>query len=252
MSSDHERCQNAGMRTRLRSSSSAPALLALGLVALLSLLASCAGSGTRGDAPVPAAAGPATSAEALQRLVEGNERFAAGRSQHPRQTPDTRADLAAGQRPFAVIVSCSDSRVGPEVIFDQGLGDLFVVRVAGNVVDDHALGSVEYAAEHLHAPLVVVLGHSRCGAVAAARDTVASGGQAEGHVQSLVEAIRPAVEATAGQDAEATCRANVQHVVATLRASQPLLAHLVEGGALQVVGATYDLDTGHVTVLGER
>jgi len=190
-----------------------------------------------------------TAAEARKRLVEGNARFAAGGAQHPRQSPGRRAELSASQEPVAVIVGCADSRTGPEILFDQGLGDLFVVREAGNVVDDHALGSIEYAVEHLHAPLIVVLGHERCGAIAAARDTAAAHAHAEGHIESLVAAIRPAVEATAGQDAEATCRANVRNVVKTLRASDPILRHAAEGGKLEVVGAYYDLDTGTVTFL---
>jgi carbonic anhydrase len=190
-----------------------------------------------------------TAAEATTRLVEGNARFVSGRLQHPRQSPDRRTALARGQSPFAVVLGCADSRTGPEVLFDQGLGDLFVVRTAGNVIDDHALGSIEYAAEHLHAPLIVVLGHERCGAVVAARDTIAAHGHAEGHVQSLVEAIRPAVEATADQDAEATCKANVRNIVQALRKSEPILRHMAEGGEIKVVGAYYDLDTGLVTFL---
>jgi carbonic anhydrase len=160
--------------------------------------------------------------------------------------------VARGQSPFAIVLDCADSRVGPELLFDQGLGDLFVARVAGNVIDDHILGSFEYAVEHLHSPLIVVLGHQRCGAVAAARDTIAAKGQAPGHIQSLVDAIRPAVEATQGQDAEATCKANVREMVAQLRASQPILKPEVDSGHVAVVGAYYDLDTGVVTFLGDR
>ena len=196
------------------------------------------------DAHAPRSAGVA-------RLVEGNARFVSGHTQHPRQDPDRRTELASGQQPFAVIVGCADSRTAPELLFDQGLGDLFVVRVAGNVVDDHALGSIEYAVEHLHSGLIVVLGHERCGAVAAARDTVAAHGHAEGHIDSLVAAIRPAVEATAGQDAEATCLANVQNTVQALRSSEPILRHMLEAGQVTVVGAHYDLDTGLVTFTSE-
>ena len=166
-----------------------------------------------------------------------------------RQTPDRRRELAAGQHPFAVILGCADSRTGPEILFDQGLGDLFVVRVAGNVLDDHAIGSIEYGVEHLHAPLIVVLGHSRCCAVAAARDVVAGKGRAEGHIESLVAAIRPAVEATVGQDLDATCKANVRNAVHALRTSEPVLRHMAEKGEIKVVGAYYDLDTGVVAFL---
>jgi carbonic anhydrase len=226
--------------------------IALGLGGLCTGLCGCGGAGA--EAP-PAAAGRAaeaakiTPAEAVARLVEGNARFGSGHSQHPRQTHDWRTELAERQRPFAVILGCSDSRTAPEILFDQGLGDLFVARVAGNVIDDHALGSIEYGVEHLHAPLVVVLGHKRCGAVAAARDTLAAKGRAEGHIESLVAAIRPAVEATLGQDVEATCKANVRNIVHALRTSEPVLRHLAKSGEIKVVGAYYDLDTGEVTFL---
>jgi len=193
-----------------------------------------------------------TPAEANRLLVDGNARFVAGKSEHARQDPERRTELANTQHPFAVVLGCADSRTSPEVLFDQGLGDLFVVREAGNVLDDHTLGSIEYAAEHLHSPLIVVLGHERCGAIAAARDTVAAKGHAEGHIQSLVESIRPAVESTAGQDADATCKANVRNMVQALKTSEPLLKHLVEKGELNVVGAYYDLDTGAVTFLPEN
>lgn len=189
--------------------------------------------------------------EARKLLVEGNGRFVAGVTQHPRQSPGRRAELSASQHPVAVVLGCADSRTGPEILFDQGLGDLFVVREAGNVVDDHTLGSIEYAVEHLHTPLIVVLGHERCGAIAAARDTVAAHAHAEGHIESLVAAIRPAVAATAGQDAEATCKANVRNVVKALRSSEPILRHTTEAGGVDVVGAYYDLDTGIVTFLGD-
>lgn len=209
---------------------------------------------TRTESPAPApqsAQGPehVSAAEAISRLVEGNARFVSGRTLHPRRDAERRAELAADQRPFAVILGCADSRTSPEVLFDQGLGDLFVVREAGNVVDDHAIGSIEYAVEHLEASLVVVLGHQRCGAVEAARDTLAARGHAHGHIESLVAAIRPAVEATVGQDAEATCMANVRNVVQALRTCEPILRQTVEGGQVRVVGASYDLKTGVVTFL---
>lgn len=190
-----------------------------------------------------------TPKEAQERLSEGNGRFSSGKGQHPRQDEDRRTELANTQHPFAVILGCADSRTSPEVVFDQGLGDLFVVREAGNVIDDHTIGSIEYAAEHLHSPLIVVLGHERCGAVAAARDTLAAKGHAEGHIDSLVEAIRPAVESTAGQNAEATCKANVRNMVKALTSSEPLLEQMVKKGELAIVGAYYDLDTGVVTFL---
>jgi carbonic anhydrase len=135
------------------------------------------------------------------------------------------------------------------VLFDQGLGDVFVVRVAGNVINDEALGSIEYAVEHLGAQLIVVLGHERCGAVKAARETIAAKAEAPGHIQSLVNAIQPAVEETIGKDAETTAKANVQHVARLLRDSEPILKEKVGEGKASVVGAYYDLDTGAVEFL---
>src|SRR6266446_1417074 len=191
-------------------------------------------------------------AEAISKLKEGNGRYTNGKLQHPGQTTERRAELTKDQHPFAVIVSCSDSRVPPEIVFDQGLGDLFVVRVAGNVIDDHGLGSIEYAVDHLGARLIVVLGHQSCGAVQAARETIAAKSKAPGHIQSLVTAIQPAVEATAKGDLEATIKANVKDVVRALRSSTPILKAKVDSGDLRVVGAYYNLDTGAVTFLDEK
>src|SRR5213594_2971885 len=191
-------------------------------------------------------------AEAIAKLKEGNGRYASGKLQHPGQTTERRAELTKDQHPFAVIVSCSDSRVPPEIVFDQGLGDLFVVRVAGNVIDDHGLGSIEYAVDHLAVRLIVVLGHQRCEAVKAARDTIAAKTEAPGHIQSLVTAIRPAVEATVHGDLEATVKANVKDVGQALRLSTPVLKAKVDSGELRVVGAYYSLDTGAVSFLDEK
>jgi len=186
--------------------------------------------------------------ESLARLQAGNDRFVAGQVIHPNSGPARRAEVAKGQQPFAIVVGCSDSRVGPEVVFDQGLGDLFVVRTAGNVVDDVALGSIEYAVEHLGVPVILVLGHTRCGAVAAA----VAGGEAHGHVGSIVEKIKPAVEETKGKEGDAVdnaVRANVRNVVKQLRGAGPILSGLVKSGKLRVVGGCYDLDRGRVIML---
>jgi carbonic anhydrase len=153
---------------------------------------------------------------------------------------------------LAVVVGCAGSRVPPEIVFDQGLGDLFVLRVAGNVIDDHSLGSTEYAVDHLAVRLIVVLGHQRCGAVKAAKETIAAKGKAPAHIQSLVTAIRPAVEATVHDDLEATVKANVKDVVQALRSSTPVLKPKVDSGDLRVVSAYYNLDTGAVTFLDEK
>ncbi|HSJ01240.1 MAG: carbonic anhydrase [Verrucomicrobium sp.] len=202
-------------------------------------------------APHAAEEAAATPAEALARLKTGNEHFVSNKVEHPHQTVQWRTTLATGQHPFAIVLGCADSRTSPEVLFDQGLGDLFVVRVAGNVLSDELLGSIEYAVEHLGAPLIVVLGHERCGAVKAARETIAAHAEAPGHIQSLVKAIRPAVDATSNADAETTCKANVINVVHALQESGPFLKERVEAGKVKVVGAHYDLDTGAVEFLKE-
>lgn len=187
-------------------------------------------------------------AEALHRLMAGNARYAAGKATRPDQTVARRNSLAQGQKPFAIIVSCSDSRVPPEIVFDQGLGDLFVIRVAGNVVDDHALGSIEYAAEHLGVRLVLVLGHEKCGAVSAAVE----GGETTGHVSSIVEAIKPAIEKVGnapGDRVDLVVRANALDVAEAIRSSKPILDHLSSGGELTVSAARYDLNSGRVEIL---
>src|SRR4029434_4567942 len=163
------------------------------------------------------------------RLAAGNARFVAGNLEHPNQSPARRTKLAEGQRPFAIILGCSDSRTAPEVVFDQGLGDLFVVRTAGNVVDDVALGSIEYAAEHLGASLIVVLGHENCGAVKATLD----GGKLPGHLPAIAKAIRPAVKASAGQPGDALNNAVLENArLETQRVAQskPVLRKFVEEG----------------------
>jgi carbonic anhydrase len=191
-------------------------------------------------------------ADAISRLKEGNGRFTAGNLQHPRQSNEIRTQLAKNQHPFAIIVDCSDSRVPPEIIFDQGLGDLFVLRVAGNVIDDHSLGSIEYAVDHLGVHLILVLGHQSCGAVKAAKETIAAKGKAPGHIQSLVTAIEPAVEATVKGDLDTTIKANVRNVVQALRSSTPILRTKVDSGEVQVTGGYYSLDTGSVSFLDEK
>src|SRR6266699_1244083 len=188
-------------------------------------------------------------AEAISKLKEGNGRYTSGNLQHPGQTSERRAELAKTQHPFATILSCSDSRVPPEIVFDQGLGDLFIVRVAGNVINDEGLGSVEYSVDHLGTRLILVLGHQNCGAVKAARETIAAKGKAPGHIESLVTAIKPAVEATAKDDLDTTVKANVKNVVQALRSSTPILKAEVDSGKIQVIGGYYSLDTGAVTFL---
>lgn len=184
---------------------------------------------------------------AMDRLKEGNKRYAGDGARHSNQTKARREEVAAGQHPFAVILGCADSRVPPELIFDQGLGDLFVHRVAGNIATEELIGSMEYAVEHLGVPLIVVLGHEKCGAVSA----TLGGGEAPGHIGSLVEAIRPVVEKWRETSSDTPAvddivRANVLHVVEQLKSSEPILAEFVKEGKLAVVGARYDLEEGTV------
>lgn len=197
----------------------------------------------------PAAAGmdiPALVKDQVQRLTDGNKRYVEGRSLSIDRDAARRGEVAKGQKPFAIVVTCSDSRVPPEVLFDQGLGQLFVIRSAGNVVDDIGLGSIEYAAEHLGAKLVVVLGHERCGAV----DATVKGGELPGHIGAIAAKIKPAVaigKAFPGDQVDNCVRANVVNVMSTLRDSKPILHEMVEKGELAVIGARYDLDDGSVS-----
>jgi carbonic anhydrase len=201
-------------------------------------------------------AGP-TAEQARQRLVEGNQRYVKGSMKAcGASSPEARSKLASGQKPYAIVLSCSDSRVPPEMVFDEGLGELFVVRVAGNVADPVVLGSIEYAAEHLGSPLIVVLGHERCGAVMAAVDAQ---GKAPGNVAAVVKAIAPAVKraksSTQGQSKDAIVDAavieNARTVADGLTKQSPLLKKLVAEGKLQIVPARYDLDDGTVTLLSQ-
>ncbi len=186
---------------------------------------------------------------ALERLLKGNKRFAVDSLQHPNQTAARRMELSSGQSPFAVILTCSDSRVPPEIIFDQGLGDLFVVRVAGNIVDAVVLESIEYAVAHLHTPLIVVLGHTDCGAIKAALQSDAR----DENVSLIVEAILPAIAAVGdcatADRGDMVARENVRLTVETLKTSRPILSPQVHEGALLVVGAFYDLKEGTVEIL---
>jgi len=188
---------------------------------------------------------PPSAADVLAELKAGNEHHATKHYQHPHQTAARQRELTTTQHPHATILSCADSRVAPEIVFDQGLGDLFDVRVAGNIAGDAEIASIEYAADHLGVPVLVVLGHQRCGAVTAAAEP----GEAPGHLPVLIAAIRPAVEQARGMPGDTidnAVRINVENVVRQLTGSQPVLAGLTAAGRLQVVGAVYSLDTGKI------
>ena len=192
-----------------------------------------------------------TAAEALAKLLAGNRRYLQGDSSELRRMADRRAAVAAHQEPFATIVGCSDSRVPPEIVFDHGLGDLFVVRTAGHVIDAAAIGSIEYAADHLHTPIILVLGHKACGAVSATVQAV-QGRDVPEYLYRLISEIGPAAHAGLaldGDPVENAVRANVRLTVDELAASRPILAGLAESGTLGIVGAYYDLDTGEVSLV---
>ena len=183
--------------------------------------------------------------QALKELLDGNKRYTSGIYSNAHLSMQRRIEVVREQHPIAVVLGCSDSRVLPEIVFNQGIGDVFVVRTAGNVVDAIALGSIEYAIDHLHAPLIVVLGHQACGAVTAA----VKGGEAPGHVADVIKAIQPALVSAKGRPGDAidnAVRANVESVVEQLKQKLVLAESKV---ALKIVGAYYALESGSVTVI---
>lgn len=188
--------------------------------------------------------------QAIQRLKDGNARFVSGKSIHPNQQNSRIKEVAEGQKPFAIIVGCSDSRVPNEIIFDQGLGDLFIIRTAGQVSSYASWGSIEFANAVLGAKLIVVLGHTKCGAVAAACNVP----DVPGHIVTLINAIKPAAKRAkklGGMHTEQAVLVNVAMQVKQLRELEPVLRKAAEAGELQVVGAVYDLQSGSVNFLTE-
>jgi carbonic anhydrase len=200
--------------------------------------------------------GVISSGEALERLRAGNRRFVASiRDPAARLDAERRASLAEGQEPFAIVLGCSDSRVPAELVFDQGFGDLFVIRVAGNIVAPSQVGSVEFAAERFGTPLVAVLGHSQCGAVQATLEALRRPAAASSrNLRSIVDRIRPSVEPLLSGDralgadgiVDAAVRANIRVAAEHLRSGSEILERLVDAGRLLVVGAEYSLETGVV------
>jgi carbonic anhydrase len=201
------------------------------------------------------AASGTSASEALRLLKEGNSRYVDGKLQHPRQDRARRALTAAqGQHPLATVLTCSDSRVPAEIIFDQGIGDIFVIRVAGNVAATDEIGSIEYAVDHLATPVVVVLGHTQCGAVTAVVDDA----KLTPNLANLLEPIKPAVDKAreanpqAAKDAllKAAIAANVHQAMEDMLRLSPVIREKVRDGRVQVVGALYDLDSGQIQWLG--
>ena len=218
------------------------AILLLAVFSALPALASSDGPGVSPD-------------QALDMLKQGNARFVSGKTKHPNQTLARLQETAAkGQKPFVTVLGCSDSREPVELLFDQGVGDVFVVRVAGNVADVDEVGTIEYGVGHLNTPLLLVLGHTKCGAVTA----VVTGAQVGGSIPQLVDNIAPAAERAKAQGAglaqdqlvEKAVRENVwQSMADTLKRSEEV-RHLVAAGKLKVVGAVYDLGTGKIEWMG--
>ncbi|MEU2205997.1 carbonic anhydrase [Streptomyces hygroscopicus] len=192
---------------------------------------------------------PATPREALDLLLAGNQRFTDGTPRHPNQDAGRRADTASAQHPYAVLLGCSDSRLAAEIIFDQGLGDLFVVRTAGHAVGPEVLGSIEYGVSVLGCPLVVVLGHDACGAVAATRAAVANGTSAHGYVRDVIERVTPSVlaaQAAGVREDDGFIDTHVRHTVDLVMDRSRELAGQVTAGRAAVVGLSYRLAEGSV------
>ncbi|MEV0241739.1 carbonic anhydrase [Streptomyces sp. NPDC050674] len=236
MNTDSVAHRGAGRRTLLRTALTGAAAVGAGVGAIRPATAA---TPVRETPPRPA-----TPEEALRELAAGNRRWRAFRERHPHEDPAVRRTLATGQHPFAVVLGCIDSRVPPELVFDQGLGDLMTVRTAGEVLDEAVLGSVAYGVLELGIPLVVVLGHQSCGAVRAAIEAERSGQHLPAHMQYLVDQIRPAIDHGQEGDAriDATVSANVRLVRSKL-AAEPELAAKIGSGKLAVVGARYELTT---------
>ena len=199
------------------------------------------------------AAGSYTAEEALARLVAGNQRFVRGHARFPTVQKEVLANLAKGQQPYATIVGCSDSRVPPELVFDAGFGELFIVRIAGNVISPEVMGTLQYAAVHLHTPLFVVLGHEGCGAVQAALAVKLQGARARARIALLLESILPGLqdigaEPTPQDPLKAAVEANVRWSMHQLRDTPEGQARMAEG-VTKLVGAIYELKTGRVRFL---
>jgi carbonic anhydrase len=215
-------------------------------------LSALAGAGTlpafAQDAPPNAIGGD----EALKRIMDGNGRYAANVSANKDYSVG-RAARASAQYPIAGIVSCADSRLAPEVVFDQGPGELFVVRLAGNFVDDDGLASLEYGVAVLGMPLIMVLGHSNCGAVSATIKVIQEGTKLPGHLPDLVASLKPGVERALAQKPEnplaAATAENVRYNVEVLKAATPIVAEAASAGKLKIVGGVYDIGTGAVTLI---
>src|SRR5689334_12076974 len=200
---------------------------------------------------VPTPTVPSTNNKTLQDLLAGNLRFQTGKAQWPNQTAARRQEVSKKQSPRAIVFGCIDSRMPPELVFDQGLGDLLTIRTAGHVIDSAAMGSIEYGVAEMGIPLLIVMGHERCGAVSATIDAVDKHEHAPGSIQALVDYIRPSVLMAQGQGdvrLDNAIQNNIRRTVQALPWS-PIIRDAVKAGKLTIVGTRYDLDTGAVTLI---
>ena len=224
------------------------------LAASTALVGSFAGPAAAQSSGTAAAAAPnaISPSEALQRLVDGNKRYVNNTSRNVDYSAD-RVSRAAAQYPIAGFVSCADSRIAPEIAFDQAPGEVFVVRVAGNFVDTNGLASIEFGVAVLGIPLLVVLGHSGCGAIAATIDVIENGTELPGHLPGLIEALKPGVERALSEEPEDALKAataeNVRYNVEQLKSATPIISEAVAAGKVEVVGGVYDIATGKVEML---
>ncbi|MHC0062975.1 carbonic anhydrase [Nostoc sp. UIC 10890] len=197
--------------------------------------------------PVAPAKDDITPDKALQELLDGNERFVQAKRRNPHQSQSRLVEVAKSQKPFASILGCADSRVPSEIVFDQGLGDIFVCRIAGNIATTQQIGSLEFGSLVLGTKVIMVMGHERCGAV----DAAIKGAQVPGQIGSLLEAIKPSVEKSkdeSGDKLENACKANILAQVEKLKSSS-VLSELIKAEKLKVVGGYYDLDTGRISLV---
>ncbi|HEX7387512.1 MAG TPA: carbonic anhydrase [Castellaniella sp.] len=236
--------ESTSRRTFLRSSTAlALALTASGLSGFVASAAQAAGLPKPGNAIAPD--------KAIERLIQGNQRYVSGKTRNHDLVHERRV-LVSGQNPYAAILGCADSRVSPEYAFDSGLGDLFVTRVAGNFVNDDILGSLEYSVAVLGVPVILVLGHEKCGAVDAAVKAVTHGEKFPGQIQSLVAAITPAVQRLDPQKPgllEAAIEQNVRDSMADLASTSDIIAKAVQARKLKIIGGVYRLKTGKVSLI---
>lgn len=226
---------------------------ALCMMGAVSLLGMSAVARTIHAKPPPKPGNVLSPDQAIQRLMEGNERYVSGKTQD-RSYVSTRATLVSGQNPYACILSCADSRVSPELCFDEEPGDLFVTRVAGNYVTNDILASLEYGIVVLNSPLIMVMGHTSCGAIGAAVSALETQAEFPGHIQTIVTALMPSARAAAakahqGTLVEAATLQNIKQNVQRLQEATPILSNAFQAGKVMVVGGLYDLETGQVKLV---